>query len=103
MAHYFLEQYFLTGIDRHSKYPAKEIVNNGSSPIAIKFMNTHTHTYIYMNIYIYIYIYNIGVPRIRRLDQARCLTGKNFEEYFSEKIIEPIYAPANDHRAMGLV
>ena len=86
-----IEQYFLTSTDRYSKYPTAEIVNNASSPNVIKFLNN------------YIYIFQHGVPRTIRLDQARCFTGKKFETFCTENNITPIYAPANDHRAMGLV
>ena len=51
-----IEQYFLTSIDRYSKYPTAEIVNNASGPNVIKFLNN--------------YIYQHGVPRTIRLDQA---------------------------------
>ena len=57
-----IEQYFITSIDRYSKYPTAEIVNNASGPNVIKFLNK--------------YIYHHGVPRTIRLDQARCFTGK---------------------------
>ena len=84
-----MEQYFITSIDRYSKYPTAEIVNNASGPIKIKFLNK--------------YIYHQGVPRAIRLDQARCFTGKKLETFCTENNITPIYAPANDHRAIGLV
>ena len=86
-----IEQHFITSIDRYSKYPTAEIVNNASGQNVIKFLNN------------YIYIYHHGVPRTVRLDQARCFTGKNFETFCTENNITPIYAPANDHRAIGLV
>ena len=57
-----IEQKFITIIDRYSKYPTAEIVNNASGPNVIKFLNK--------------YIYHHGVPRTIRLDQARCFTGK---------------------------
>ena len=82
-----IEQYFITSIDRCSNYPTAEIVNNASGPI--KFLNN--------------FIYQHGVPRTIRLDQARCFTGKKFETFGTENNITPIYAPANDHRAIGLV
>ena len=37
------------------------------------------------------------------MDQARCFTGKKFETFCIENNITPIFAPANDHRAIGLV
>ena len=84
-----IEQYFITSIDRYSKYPTAEIVNNASGPNVVKFLNN--------------YIYQHGVPRTIRLDQAKCFTGKKFEIFCAENNITPIYAPANDHRAVGLV
>ena len=83
-----IEQYF-TSIDRYSKYPTTEIVNNASGSNVIKFLNN--------------YIYQHGAPRTIRLDQARCFTGKKFETFCTETFCTPIYAPANDHRAIGLV
>ena len=98
-------QYFTTSVDRFSKYPTAEIVNNASATSVIKFLSIYIYIYIYIYkyIYIYIYIYNHWVPRTVRLDQARCFTGKKFETFFIENNITPIFAPANDHRAIGLV
>ena len=84
-----IEQYFITSIDRYSKYPTAEIVKNVSGPNVIIFLNK--------------YIYHHGVPRTIRLVQARCFTGKKFETFCTENNITPIYAPSNDHRAIGLV
>ena len=84
-----IEQHFITNVDRYSKYPTAEIVNNAPGKNVIKFLNN--------------YIYNHRVPRTIRLDQARCRTGKKFETFCTEKIITPIYARAIDHRAIGLV
>ena len=84
-----IEQYFITSIDRYSKHPTVEIVKNASGQNVIKFLNS--------------YIYHHGVPRTIRLDHARCFTGKKFETFCTENNITPIYAPANDHRAIGLV
>ena len=84
-----IEQNFFTSIDRYSKYPTAEIVNNASGPNVLKFLNK--------------YIYQHGVPRTIRLDQARCFTGKKFEIFCTENNITSINAPANDHRAIGLV
>ena len=83
-----IEQFFITSVDRYSKYQT-EIVNNTSGTNVIKILNN--------------YIYNHGVPRTVRLDQARCFTGKKFETFCTENNITSIYAPANDHRAIGLV
>ena len=84
-----IEQYFITSIDRYSKYTTAEIVKNASGPNVIKFLNN--------------YVYQHGVSRTIRLDQARCFTGKKFQIFCTAKNITPIYAPANDHRAIGLV
>ena len=83
------EQYFITSVDRYSNYPKAEIINNASGTNVIKFLNKH--------------IYKQGVPRTIRLNQARCFTGKDFETFCTENNITPIYAPANDHKAIGLV
>ena len=84
-----IEQYFITSQDRYSKYPTAEIVNNASGPNVFKLLNK--------------YIYQHGVPRTIRLDQARCFTGKKFETFCTENNVPPIYAPANDQRAIGLL
>ena len=84
-----IEQYFITSIYKYSKYPTVEIVNIASGQNVIKFLNN--------------YLYHHGLPRTIRLDQARCFTGKKFETFCTENNITPIYAPANDHRAIGLV
>ena len=38
-----IEQYFITSIDRYSKYPTAEIVNNASGPNVIKFLNQYIY------------------------------------------------------------
>ena len=38
-----------------------------------------------------------------RLDQARCLKGKKIQQLCKRYNLELIYAPANDHRTIGLV
>ena len=84
-----IEQYFISSVDRKSKYPTAETINNASRTNVIKLLNK--------------YIYNHGVPRTIRLGQARYFKGKKFETFCTENNIKPIYAPANDHRAIGLV
>ena len=84
-----IKQYFITSVDRYSKYPTADILNNGSGTNLIKFLKK--------------YIYNHGVLRTIRLDQARCFTAKKFETFCIENNITPIFAPANDHRVIGLV
>ena len=41
-----IEQYFITSIDRYSKYPTAEIVNNASGPNVLKFLNKYIYIYI---------------------------------------------------------
>ena len=84
-----IEQFLLTSVDTYSKYPTAEIISNASGTNVIKFLKK--------------YIYNHVVPRSIGLDQDRCFTGKKFEAFCTENNITPIYAPANDHRAIGLV
>ena len=50
-----------------------------------------------MNTFIY------TVPRNNRLDQARCLIGYKVKYFCKQNHINVITAPANDHRAIGLV
>ena len=47
------------------------------------------------------YIYNHGVSISILLDQANGLTCESFAEFCQEAIIEVIYVPANDHRALN--
>ena len=84
-----LKKFFITSVDRYSKYPTAEIVNNPSGKNVIKFLIK--------------YIYNYGLTRTIRLDRARCFTGKKIEIFCTENNITPLYAPANDHRAIGLL
>ena len=44
-----------------------------------------------------------GVPRSIRMDQARCQTGNIIRELLNRNNIKSIFAPANDHRSIGLV
>ena len=49
------------------------------------------------------YIHTHGVPRSLRIDQARCLIGNQVKNFCTKNNITLIPAPANDHRAIGLV
>ena len=82
------EIYFLTCIDRYSKYPTVEIFEkaNGTN---VKFLRE--------------YAYNHGTPRTIHLDQATCLVGKQVTSYCNENNIDILDAPVGDHRAIGLV
>ena len=73
------EIHISTCIDRFSKYPFAEIFENANASNVIKFLDNYIHAH--------------GVPPSLRTDQARCLI-------FTQSLIP---APANDHRAVGLV
>ena len=83
------EIYILTCIDRFSKYPSAELVDNANSSNVIKFLDN--------------YIQIHGDPRSLRIDQARCLVGNQVKNFCTKNKITLIPAPANDHRAIGLV
>ena len=83
------EIYILTCIDRFSKYPSAELVDNANTSNVIKFLDN--------------YIQIHGVPRSLRIDQARCLVGNQVKNFCMKNNITLIPAPANDHRAIGLV
>ena len=44
-----------------------------------------------------------GVPEKIRLDEARCLVGYKVKNFCKQNNINIVTAPANDHRAIGLV
>ena len=81
--------YFLACIDRFSKFPTLKLVTHANGPNIEKFLNK--------------YIAQHGVPRNIRLDQARCLKGNKVKLLCAKHNINLIYAPANDHRPIGLV
>ena len=83
------EIYILTCFDRFSKYPFAEIFENANASNVIKFLDNYLHTQ--------------GVPRSLRIDQARCLIGYQVKNFCTKNNITYIPAPANDHRAIGLV
>ena len=83
------EIYILTCIDRFSKNPSAELVDNANASNVIKFLDN--------------YIQIHGVPRSLRIDQARCLIGNQVKNFCMKNNITLIPAPANDHRAIGLV
>ena len=49
------------------------------------------------------YIHIHDVPRKIRLDQARCLISNKVKTFCKQHNINILTAPANDHRAIGLV
>ena len=81
--------YFLTCIDRYSKYPTVRIFEKANSANVVKFLRDYAYTH--------------GIPRTIRLDQATCLVGKQVTNYCTENNINIIHAPVGDHRAIGLV
>ena len=84
-----MEIYILTSIDRLSRYPSAEIFDNANA----------TNVKIFLDNYIHVH----GVPRSLRIDQARCLIGNQVKNFCTKNNITLIPAPANDHRAIGLV
>ena len=80
---------FLACIDRFSKYPTVEVIDKAKGPNVIKFFDE--------------YIQIHGVSRNIRLDQARCLIGYEVKSFCKQLNINIITAPANDHRAIGLL
>ena len=81
--------YFLSCFDRLSKFPTLKLVTKANGLNIEKFL--------------IIYIAQHGVPRNIRLDQARCLKGNKVQHLCAGHNINLIYAPANDHRPIGLV
>ena len=49
------------------------------------------------------YIENHEIPRSIRLDQAKRLVGNQGKTFCNKNNIQNTVAPANDHRAIGLV
>ena len=66
-----------------------ELFEKANGPNVIKILDDYIHIH--------------GVPRNIRLDQARCLIGYKVKKYCKQHNINIITAPANDHRAIGLV
>ena len=81
--------YFLTCIDRYSKYPTVRIFEKANGANVVKFLRDYAYTH--------------GNPRTIHLDQATCLVGKHVTNYCNENNINFIDAPVGDHRAIGLV
>ena len=81
--------YFLACIDRFSKFPTVEFFEKANGPNLLKFLDDYIHIH--------------GVPRNIRLDQARCLIGNKVKTFCKQHNINILTAPANDHRAIGLV
>ena len=80
---------FLACIDRFSKYLTVKVFDKANGPNVIKFLDE--------------YIQIHGDPRNIRLDQARCLIGYKVKKFCEQHNINIITAPANNHRAIGLL
>ena len=70
------EIYILTCIDRFSKYPSAELVDNANASNVIELLDN--------------YIQIHGVPRSLRIDQARCLIGNQVKN-FCTKAMSHLY------------
>ena len=81
--------YFLACIDRFSEFPTVEVFEKANGPNVLKFLDDYIHIH--------------GVPRNIRPDQARCLIGNKVKTFCKQHNINILTAPANDHRAIGLV
>ena len=81
--------YILVAIDKWSKFPTAKVVSNTTADIAIKFMQR--------------YISNNGVPRRLRCDQAQTFRAKKFQIFCRSNNIKLLFAPVDDHRAIGVV
>ena len=83
------DAYILVAIDKWSKFPTAKIVSNTTADIAIKFMQRC--------------ISNNGVPRRLRCDQAQTYRAKTFQIFCKSNNIKLLFAPVDDHRAIGVV
>ena len=81
--------YFLACIDCFSKFPTVEVFEKANEPNVLKFLDDYIHIH--------------DIPRNIRLDQARCLIGNKVKFFCKQHNINILTAPANDHRAIGLV
>ena len=83
------EVYFLTCIDRISKFPTAEVYDRANAKNILKFL----HEYVLLH----------GIPRTIRLDQAQCQIGRQIQAFCNQINIQLIEAPIHNHRAIGLV
>ena len=83
------EVYILVRVDRFSRFLYAKVVSNNRADTIIRFMQNH--------------IVNPGVPRNIRCDQAQGFRAKKFLIYCKTNNIRIIFAPVDDHRAMGMV
>ena len=83
------DAYILVANDKWSKFSTAKVVSNTTADIAIKFMQR--------------YISNNGVPRRLRCDQAQTFRAKKFQHFCNSNNIKLLFAPVDDHRAIGVV
>ena len=85
------DAYILVSIDKWSKFPTSKVVSNTTADIAIKFMQR--------------YISNNGVPRWLKIkcDQAQTFRAKKIQIFWRSNNIKLLFAPVDDHRAIGSV
>ena len=83
------DAYILVAKDKWSKFSTAKIVTNTTADIAIKFMQR--------------YFSKNGVPRKIRCDQAQTFRAKNFPLFCHTNNIKLMFAPVDDHRAIGVV
>ena len=81
--------YISVAIDKWSKFPTAKVITTTTADIAINFMQR--------------YISNNGVPRRLRCVQAQKFRGKKFQPFCSTNNIKELFAPVDDHRAIGVV
>ena len=83
------DAYILVAIEKWSKTPTAKVVSNTKADLAIKFMQR--------------YISNNGVQGRLRCDQAQTFRAKKFQFFRPTNNIKLLYAPVDDHRAVGVV
>ena len=83
------DNYISVAINKWSKFPTAKVVSNTTADIAIKFMQR--------------YICNNGVPRRLRCEQAQTFRAKKFQLFYNSNNIKLLFAPVDDHRAIGVV
>ena len=83
------DAYILVAIDKWSKIPTAKFVSNATADIAIKFMQR--------------YISNNRVPKRLRCDQAQTFRAKKLHIFCRTNNRKILFAPVDDHRAIGVV
>ena len=83
------DSYILASVDRFSRYPHAIVYHNCDTDTAKKYLEK--------------YIKFHGIPRNIRCDQAQAFKSKQFEFFCNNDNIKLILAPAEDHRANGMI